>query len=216
MGASASIVGSDAGSAAPILLFTVIDFLTRAQMKHHSALMATALETLQQHKGSATSTTNANSNGRGSSNSSSYQYDKVFALEQTGGVQTTLVEVAVPSRLWDSGSGGSGAAAAAASATTEDPPDPDLQVTVGGVEGGIRCLSWVGTDGGRLPVEAEAALKRRGVTVAGKLAGFCYGSSFQHCNLFIHHQCVWKSEEAVKECVGGRGRPGERAARCGV
>ena len=63
--------------------------------------------------------------------------------------------------------------------------------------GGIRCRSWVGADAPvtSLPPFAVEALRRRGVTPAEKLAGFCYGQSFAQCTLFVCHQLNWKAGE---------------------
>ena len=88
MGATASIVGPDQvstgtsdpdGIVSPLLIFTVIDFQTSGQLKKHTALMASALDTLQ-------------SSTRQEQNSpSQVQFDKVYALEQTGSLQVGTI-----------------------------------------------------------------------------------------------------------------------------
>eukprot|EP00750_Incisomonas_marina_P024251 INCI5097.2.p1 GENE.INCI5097.2~~INCI5097.2.p1 ORF type:complete len:831 (-),score=176.35 INCI5097.2:840-3332(-) len=197
--AASQRAGGAGAGVSPLLIFTHIDFENSWQMQHHTNLMARALDAhlksnedifqhqQQQQQQQEQQQQEPQANGGGERKN--LRYDKVFALEQTGHAQSTLIEVAVPSQLW-----------AGAMPSAHDPnnapreekvSDPDENVTVGGIPGNISCRSWVGADG-PIPDYALEALKQRGVVPAEKLAGFCYGTSFKHCDLFIFHQLVWK------------------------
>ncbi len=206
MGASASVVAT-AADTSPLLLFTDITFSNSSQMRDHTALMVRALNTLQPDLVDMTST-NTNFSGRFVGNATMTpnstlggtpprRFDKVFALERTGTLRSTLIEVAVPSAVWAEATQRQHPASASASTPSGSPeePDPDAEVTVGSLPGGISCVSWVGGDApaAALPASALEALRQRGVTPALKLAGFCYGASLTNCSLFVCHRLNWKA-----------------------
>ena len=79
---------NDGSELNPLLIVTEIDFDNLEQMKYYTALMADALDTLQQQMF-------VDSGGM-----PPQRFDKIFALEQTGRRSATLIEVAMPSPQW--------------------------------------------------------------------------------------------------------------------
>ena len=179
MGASASVRGGN--PTRPLLMMTVINYKLAQQMKDHSAAMSKALKT---HKVATVGTPQQNS--------------KIFSLEKNGSLQNTLLEVVMPFEPWLVNN-------QASTKLQNSDSDPDDAVTVGALHSfGISCMSWVGSDAAELQEPAAGALRRRGISVATKLAGFCYGQSFKDCSLFIQQTICWRNEESMNEYVYGR------------